>query len=159
MNNDLQPDNFHDMVLGFAFSPDFKRVVLISKERPDWQKGKLNGVGGKIKHMENAFRAMSREFKEETGVETEPTSWINYEIMQGKDWIVYCFYTVIDVDLVKSLTDEDLVIFRRTDFGNKEFFPMLSNLYWLIPMAVDHATTKNRFYNTTRYLGEENAID
>ena len=35
-------------VLGFLFSPDCKRVALIIKNRPDWQAGFLNGIGGKI---------------------------------------------------------------------------------------------------------------
>ena len=35
-------------VTGFLFSPDKKSVVLINKNRPAFQVGKLNGVGGKI---------------------------------------------------------------------------------------------------------------
>lgn len=36
-------------VCGFLMSYDMDKVVLIKKNRPDWQKGKWNGVGGKIK--------------------------------------------------------------------------------------------------------------
>ncbi len=35
-------------VVGFMFTEDEKQVVLIEKKRPEWQAGKLNGVGGKI---------------------------------------------------------------------------------------------------------------
>lgn len=33
-------------VLGFAFGPNYKKVALLHKLRPEWQKGLLNGVGG-----------------------------------------------------------------------------------------------------------------
>lgn len=55
--------------LGFAFSEDFKYLVLIKKNRPEWQKGLLNGVGGKVDTKDESFRdAMIREFFEETNV-------------------------------------------------------------------------------------------
>jgi 8-oxo-dGTP diphosphatase len=41
-------------VLGFLFDPSQKDVVLIKKLKPEWQKGKLNGVGGKIEEGESA---------------------------------------------------------------------------------------------------------
>lgn len=41
-----------EYVLGFAFTPkDLKgnqKVVLIEKLKPEWQKGKFNGIGGKL---------------------------------------------------------------------------------------------------------------
>ncbi len=39
-------------VTGFMYSIDRKRVVLIEKINPEWQKGHLNGVGGKIEKDE-----------------------------------------------------------------------------------------------------------
>ena len=53
-------------VLGFVFSLDASRVLLIWKNRPEWQKGKLNGIGGKIEEGELPIDAMKREFSEET---------------------------------------------------------------------------------------------
>ncbi len=55
------------MVLGFAFNPFANKVLLIHKNRPDWQRGKLNGVGGHIEGSETSRDAMVREFREETG--------------------------------------------------------------------------------------------
>lgn len=37
-----------EYVLGFAFNRERTKIVLILKNRPDWQKGKYNGIGGKI---------------------------------------------------------------------------------------------------------------
>ena len=36
------------MVVGFAFTEDRRSVILIRKNRPEWQAGRLNGVGGHI---------------------------------------------------------------------------------------------------------------
>ncbi len=36
-------------VVGFCFNGDMSKVVLIQKNRPAWQVGKLNGVGGMVK--------------------------------------------------------------------------------------------------------------
>ncbi len=56
-----------EYVLGFMFSPDEKKVLLIWKNRPSWQAGKLNGIGGKVNPGETPLEAMEREFIEETG--------------------------------------------------------------------------------------------
>lgn len=70
-------------VLGFGFSDE--KLVLIEKDHPANQKGKLNGVGGKIKPDEDAWAAMTREFREETGVHIAPTAWTNVGRMIGVD--------------------------------------------------------------------------
>ena len=55
-------------VLGFAYTLD-GRVLLIRKNRPQWQAGLLNGIGGHVEEGENIYDAMDREAKEETGLE------------------------------------------------------------------------------------------
>lgn len=56
----------HRYVLGLLFSEDASRVLLVWKNRPAWQNGKLNGIGGKIEPGETPLQAMDREFVEET---------------------------------------------------------------------------------------------
>jgi 8-oxo-dGTP diphosphatase len=124
------------MVVGFCFSEDNQRVVMIKKERPDWQKGCLNGVGGKIE-KETAIQAMIREFEEETGVKTKPSDWQQFAKMRGSDWTVQyfrCFNTSY-VDSVKTTTDEQVVV-------SEVSFDMLSdvgvsNVHWLVGLALD----------------------
>ena len=72
-------------VVGFLFNPDMTEVVLIKKNRPDWQKGLLNGVGGKIESGEDPITAMIREFKEETGVEIY--NWNLFWIIIMRKWM------------------------------------------------------------------------
>lgn len=54
-------------VLGFCFNAALNKVVLIRKNRPQWQAGKLNGVGGHVEPWELPLGAMVREFREESG--------------------------------------------------------------------------------------------
>ncbi len=39
-------------VVTFLFTPDLQKVWLIEKQKPEWQKGCLNGIGGKIEDYE-----------------------------------------------------------------------------------------------------------
>jgi len=51
-------------VAGFLFDETLENVVLIRKNRPKWQAGKLNGVGGHVEARETSIETMHREFKE-----------------------------------------------------------------------------------------------
>ena len=120
-------------VLGFLFSEDKENVALILKNRPDWQKGLLNGIGGKIEENETPTEAMVREFKEESGVLID--NWNQFLTMSGYNWEVYCFKCFSDdVFNVSTKTDETVIIFPVSRIGNIE---AISNLQWLIPMCLD----------------------
>jgi 8-oxo-dGTP diphosphatase len=101
-------------VLGFAFQPTFNdEVVLIRKLKPEWQAGKLNGVGGSIEEGESPSQAMSREFFEEAGVATDPQRWRSFATMRGAGWEVFCFETRLhnyEYDHLESKTAEQLVM-------------------------------------------------
>jgi 8-oxo-dGTP diphosphatase len=56
-------------VVGFMFSEYCNEIALIKKKRPEWQKGRLNGIGGHIEKNEVPHDAMYREFEEEAGIE------------------------------------------------------------------------------------------
>lgn len=62
-------------VVGFAFTQDLSEVILIKKNRPSWQVGLYNGIGGHIEPGEYCIEAMLREFKEETSVATDARDW------------------------------------------------------------------------------------
>jgi 8-oxo-dGTP diphosphatase len=67
-------------VLGFAFDEQKTQVLLVQKQKPKWQEGLLNGIGGKIKPNENACNAMYRECYEETNL---ILGWENKGFMSG----------------------------------------------------------------------------
>lgn len=67
MSSTATPKVEVEYVLGFMFNEDESKVLLVHKNRPTWQAGKLNGIGGKIEAGETPLQAMEREFMEETG--------------------------------------------------------------------------------------------
>jgi 8-oxo-dGTP diphosphatase len=62
-------------VIVFLFGLGRDTLLLIRKNRPDWQAGKLNGLGGKVEKDETLCEAVIREVKEECGVQLR-----NYEL-------------------------------------------------------------------------------
>ena len=123
-----------EYVAGFMFNrvtgyDHVDKVALIRKNRPAWQAGKLNGIGGHIELNETPEGAMRREFFEETGVQT---TWKKFCVLTGPNYVVHFFYTFGVLEELKTTTDEEVVIvpISEVDVHNS-----ISNLIWLIPMA------------------------
>jgi len=128
-----------DMVVGFVFDEKLLNVALIRKNKPKWQEGKLNGVGGKVRETEDYHEAMTREFEEETGVKIK--RWRTLAVFTIQEVYLYFFYAVLEISLfskIKSMTDEPVVI------ANVDPLPsiVVPNLKWLIPMCFDNWITK-----------------
>jgi 8-oxo-dGTP diphosphatase len=123
-------------VVGFLFRPSRNAVVTIRKTKPAWQKGKLNGVGGKIEDGETPDQAMVREFREETGAQIVTERWTRYLVMDGPGWRVFFFYAKGE-DRVSTKTEEEVVHFW---YGDRDSIreAVIPNLRWAIPMALDH---------------------
>jgi 8-oxo-dGTP diphosphatase len=124
-------------VLVFVFSPDYRYVLLIRKKRPDWQKGRLNGLGGRIEPQETPVIAAKREVEEESGI----ADLCNLEqfcmLSCYQKWNVFCFRAVSKA-VASSLRNS-------TDEGEVRSWPVervgqlgeLSNVPWLVSMALD----------------------
>ena len=66
-------------------------VLLVHKNRPAWQAGRLNLVGGKVEEGEDAIAAAVRELKEEAGLDplkNQPI--IHCGTIIGNQSLVYC---------------------------------------------------------------------
>lgn len=125
-----------DMVVGFSFNEDYSNVLLILKNRPDWQKGNYNGIGGHIEKNESPLQAMEREMLEEAGVgpldAIEP--WKLIAVGQCRmDVKLHIFANRANIDGAISTTDEMVSI------QSVSYLPhnIISNLTWLIPLAID----------------------
>jgi len=117
-------------VLGFLFSKNKEIVWLIEKNKPEWQMGLINGIGGKIEYDELPSDAMKREFNEEAGLIID--DWKQYAVFTDKrGYEVYCYYALSD-ERAKTMTDEK--IWRY--YTNSLPLTMIPNLNWLIPMAL-----------------------
>jgi 8-oxo-dGTP diphosphatase len=121
-------------VVGFYYSWDDRKLLLIQKKRPEWQQGKYNGVGGHIEKGEKPIEAMRREFREETGLDLSESRWHNFAIVGGKDWEVHFYEANRDPkeDMPKTMTDE------YVEFFDVDHIPeaVIPNLRWLIPMSM-----------------------
>lgn len=122
-------------VTGFMYSPDGSQVVLINKNKPEWQKGKFNGVGGKIEAEESANHAIAREFFEETGVITKSSDWQCFLILtNSNNYRVYMFYTYSEkFNQVKTVEKEIVSLHSVYQLP----INIISNLSWLIPLSQD----------------------
>lgn len=122
-----------DYVCGFMFGLRSPRVVLIHKNRPPWQAGKLNGVGGKIEGDEEPKHAMVREFREEAGFHFE--GWrlfCTIELSRGGR--IYCYTASTDLfGQAETRTDEEIETFHLGEISDLNTMP---NVQWLIPMAL-----------------------
>ena len=72
------------------FNSLLNNVVLIRKNKPSWQSGKLNGVGGHIEEKETPEMAMGREFLEEVDY-PYTVGWSGFATLKGEDFEVYIF--------------------------------------------------------------------
>lgn len=121
-----------EYVCGFLLGGD-NEVALILKNKPDWQKGKFNGIGGKIENAESIHDAMMREFKEEAGIEVH--GWHLFcELRDARGWTIHFLYSwMTDLRRVHSCTSEQVVVKRIDNITMDNSIP---NLSWLIPMAL-----------------------
>ncbi len=123
-------------VAGLAFSPNLQHVALIQKQRPAWQAGKLNGIGGHIEPGESPLAAMVREFEEETGFKEE--GWHEFSELRSdsRGWCVYWFWSVLDLHRLRSMTDETIVVGYVADVC-LGLLATIPNLRYLVPMALN----------------------
>src|SRR4030042_6702107 len=120
-------------VVGFLFDNTLENIVLIKKEKPEWQKGLLNGVGGKIEKDETPLKAMVREFEEETSMKVY--NWTEFLTLNAKNCQVYFFYAIEEnITNVKTIAKEQIEIHN---ISTLHYLKTISNLKWLIPMCLD----------------------
>lgn len=133
-------------VVGFAFSPDQSRVVLIAKNRePDNAKmiGTFNGIGGEARAGETYLAAMRREFKEEAGALVP--RWSLVAISEGDTWRLYVYATICLMSewrkvrtLGRSVTDEQVLKVAVSRIRNRlHLAPFYPDVPFLVPLALD----------------------
>lgn len=122
-----------EYVIGFLFRENKTEVALIRKNRPNWQKGKLNGIGGKIEPAELPYAAMCREFREEAGADVR--DWVKFAELTCSDALIHFFRSEAEVE-ISSQTDEE-VFWVPVGVQQVYYSTIIPNLRWLIPMAAD----------------------
>lgn len=122
--------------ISFIFTRDMQRVLLIKKNRPEWQKGKLNGIGGHIEEGETPLECIVREVFEETSLKIPHDNWVHFGTITNADTTqlsLFCCIYQGDQNDAKTSTDEEIAWVDTLMLPEK----MMGNLSWLIPLAVD----------------------
>lgn len=84
--------------LGYVLSPDRKNVLLVHRiaRKHDHHLGKYSGLGGKMEPNEDVATCMSREIKEEAGIDClnmilrGTINWTGFG-PTGEDWLGFIF--------------------------------------------------------------------
>lgn len=124
--------------LGFIFNADNGLVLLQYKHKPLWQRGKLNGIGGKVED-ETPMEAMERESIEEVGRSFDWRSKLSMLI--GADKHISVFKSNASINEMKRAekfstenTPEPCEVFSVEEIIKK---PILHNLLWIVPLLAD----------------------
>lgn len=126
---------------GLIFNKKMTKVILIKKNRPNWQKGYLNGIGGHLEQGEGGKQGMARECKQECGLDLPDYCWQSLASISGVnedgDRYICWFYYSINLDKVfdkaKTLTDEEV---WEIDLTMRRKMEIVCGLDWLIPLAI-----------------------
>lgn len=141
-----------EYVLGFAFAHS-GWVAVIRKNRPDWQAGRMNGIGGKVESSDKTYAdAMQREFMEETGVVIHADKWRYVGTMkkdegfhhEERSGFAVHIFTATDPRVldVTSKTDEVVYLVCPDEVRLEKH---LENVPWLIELCrleVGHSGTR-----------------
>lgn len=123
-------------VVGLLFSQELCWVLLIAKDRPEWQRGQLNGVGGKVEPGEEPAAALSREFLEEVGIAVPPEDWVLGVVLHGGGQAVNFYWSIGDPhDAVRRESERPVVLTISEAIHRPDLMP---NLRWIIPFCLDN---------------------
>lgn len=132
-------------VAGFAFDTLAETVLLVKKNRPKWQAGRLNAIGGHIEAGETPALAMVREFEEETGIKSEESDWEIIAVMTGPDWVVYFYKSfTLEIKGFKQKTDEEIVEININQLFIDDLH-LHPSLYWLDTATATRISPKHIF--------------
>lgn len=114
--------------------PDHDGVLLIEKNHPEWQHGRLNGIGGRLLDGESPLDAMVREFEEEAGVRTSPDDWQLVVQMAYPAGLISFFrsFSATAYREARTMTSERV---RAYGFHRVQH-RLIENLNWIIPLCL-----------------------
>jgi len=141
--------------IGVYFNESLTEVVMILKNRPQWQAGNFNFPGGHVEQNESSSHCITREFNEECGVFVKESRWKHIGNIHGSDYIVYVFTAVkneLDIEAV-TMEDEEVRWIKINELPEN----IISNLVWLVPYAKDFLTQKtSEHLSFSNFYYEEN---
>ncbi|PIR85729.1 hypothetical protein COU14_02770 [Candidatus Kaiserbacteria bacterium CG10_big_fil_rev_8_21_14_0_10_44_10] len=121
--------------VGLIFDSTLSEVVLMEKTHPEWQKGKLNGIGGKVEEGESVMECIVREVKEEAGVSSQSNDWIHFAtLFEGVSKIeFFALKYTGNKSEIKTLTDEKVSWYPVNNLPQN----LVAGIGWLVPLALE----------------------
>ncbi len=116
-------------------SYDAERFIVVQKDRPSWQKGRLNLPGGKIEKGETAYQAAIRELYEETGI----ANTIRMEesgTVGGEHFIIHCFTCFTTKNAIKPREGETETVTWQYWSDIRHDKNLMPNLRVIIPLMM-----------------------
>ena len=124
--------------VGFVFDTTLEQVLLVHKQKPEFQAGFLNGMGGKIEDGETAVQCMTRECTEETALVIPESDWMQFATIKDTNGMnpkaeIYVYAAIYQGAMADA---------HKNDYEEIEWFPhqplpdnALPNVRFLVPMA------------------------
>lgn len=131
--------------LGYVFSPDRRRVLLVHRTArgpSDPHFGKYNGLGGKLERDEDVVAGLRREIREEAGIECDAlhlagtVSWPGFG-KGGEDWFGFVFRVTAFRGTPLSANDEGAL--EWVDVGRVAGLPLWAGDRFFLPLVFDFA--------------------
>jgi 8-oxo-dGTP diphosphatase len=132
-----------EYVVCLAFDGPRDFIALIKKARPAWQKDRYNGLGGKVKPGETWEQACHREFQEEGEGIIPADRWRRIAVFHCENGDTVHFAAFSGNFKLVTRTDEPVGFFSVA-VAQDQGFPLIDNLRWLIPMALDGLSLGDR---------------
>ena len=83
---------------GLLFSPDFEKIVLVSKAMPGFLSHKALPVIGGVAAHQSPKAAISSAVEAETGIVTPARAWAPCgSVTYGPQWILQCYYAACEL--------------------------------------------------------------
>lgn len=143
--------------IGAVFTKDFSHVLLIEKQKPDWQKGFLNFPGGSFEALEDCYKCVSREFREETALNIPEHHWRYIGVIKSELGYEVDFLAVVHDPIYG---EPECVTNEIIDWEECDNLPenCISNIYWLVPFAINvflQGNADHLSFGTFRYKAIE----
>jgi 8-oxo-dGTP diphosphatase len=142
--------------LGYVFSPDRSRVLLVHRTArgpADPHFGKWNGLGGKVERDEDVYAGLCRELHEEAGIVVTRSelagtiSWPGFG-KHGEDWLGFIF-RVFDHTGSPPAVNEDGPL-EWVDVRRVMTLPLWDGDRFFLPLVFDF--TARPFHGVMPYL-------
>lgn len=142
--------------LGYVFSPDGRRVLMIHRNtRPDDAHfGKYNGLGGKLEAGEDVVAGLKREIREEAGIECTAIrlagtiSWPGFG-KNGEDWFGFIFRVEAFTGTPLAANAEGTL--EWVDIHRVPGLPLWEGDRYFLPLVFDPASPQ--FHGVMPYQG------